>query len=96
MRNNIGICNESTLPLLAIKLTGLVFEKSGKKILQYVSWLKQLNQVNLLSPAGLNLDFHKIVQCRAVFEPRMYKSVCGRGGGGIDATPLKVFLSFFS
>ena len=31
MTNDIGICNESTLPLLAIKLTGLVFEKSGKK-----------------------------------------------------------------
>ena len=31
MRNNMGICNESTLPLLAIKLTGLVFEKSGRK-----------------------------------------------------------------
>ena len=30
--NNIGICNESTLPLLAIKLTGLVFEKSGRKL----------------------------------------------------------------
>ena len=64
MTNNIGICNESTLPLLAIKLTGLVFEKSGKKILQYVSWLKQLNQVSLLSPAGLNVDFHKVIQCR--------------------------------
>ena len=71
----MGICNESTLPLLAIKLTGLVFEKSGSKILPYVTWLKELNQVNLLSPAGLSLDFQKVIQCRAVLKPRTYKRV---------------------
>ena len=31
MKNNIGICSESTLPLLTFKLSWLVFKKSGKK-----------------------------------------------------------------
>lgn len=43
------------------KLTGLVFEKPGKNILQNVTWLTEGLISLIVSAARLNLDFHKVV-----------------------------------
>ena len=43
-------------------------EKNTQKLFVMVTWLKEFNQINLyISAAGLNLDFHKVIQGRAVF-----------------------------